>query len=472
VLVLVAFDFPSTLHIHSTTQFNNGKIIEHILLGNIVTALKKTEENQHWHNSTESNNSPPGRLHNAKNAPKETNVSRLGTETTPRASHDTSEMKNGNKTIFKVALIRSIAGEMANNMGFFANAYLQKLQLEAELNQNENAPVHFQVDIVAEHQDHPWKWQRAFQSMQCFEHLQLISVFGGRWDPLYDKVYQWQEAHLAPGSANTTVNLKSSALFVERSLDQMKRFDHIVLDRHRQSQQRLDMESNGNTALSIFNKLAASNTTMTLPFLRSAGGMTLGGMRFEVHLEDIRRFFTIKASCCGPQHLQPDPDATVFHLRNFITENKKHVTERGYVELDPHNTAHVLLGHLTPGSKVVVVSRYWNASNVQEYITAMTQRGLNATVLQPSESFALGSGIHDFCYLRSATKELIGTSKSTYVRWAALLGPNLQKATLYKVDKTPTPQLGETVQGSHISETWYPYKRQDLQHIRHVTVKQ
>lgn len=63
---------------------------------------------------------------------------------------------------------------------------------------------------------------------------------------------------------------------------------------------------------------------------------------------------------------------------------------------------------------------------VEPYVTALERRGLQVRVVEGQ------SGTEDFCFLLSAQKELVGTYKSTYVRWAAFLG-EAKRANLYEL---------------------------------------
>jgi hypothetical protein len=103
------------------------------------------------------------------------------------------------------------------------------------------------------------------------------------------------------------------------------------------------------------------------------------------------------------------------HLRNFKTEvNPETAAKRGFRELGPNQTARDLLGHLRQGDKVAVVSRFTN-EEVDKYLVAMRARGLRVRLIKGQTSR------QDFCFLRSAQKEMVGVSMSTYFYWAARL---------------------------------------------------
>jgi hypothetical protein len=87
----------------------------------------------------------------------------------------------------------------------------------------------------------------------------------------------------------------------------------------------------------------------------------------------------------------------------------------GFEELSPNKTAYELFAHLRPGDKIAITTRF-GGKHVEPYVSALNERGLNVRVVDGQ------SGTEDFCFLMSAQKELVGTSLSTFSRWAAYLG--------------------------------------------------
>lgn len=97
----------------------------------------------------------------------------------------------------------------------------------------------------------------------------------------------------------------------------------------------------------------------------------------------------------------------------------------GFEELSPNKTAFELFGHLNPGDKVAITTRF-GGKDVEPYVSALQGRGLQVRVIEGQ------SGTQDFCFLMSAQKELVGSLKSTFVTWAAYLG-DMKRANLYRV---------------------------------------
>jgi hypothetical protein len=85
-----------------------------------------------------------------------------------------------------------------------------------------------------------------------------------------------------------------------------------------------------------------------------------------------------------------------------------------------------LFGHLAPGDKGAIVSRF-PQEHAKEYVHALTERGLKVRFIQNQ------TGIQDFCFLRHAQKEMVGIAISTYFKWAALLS-NASRIVAYSVD--------------------------------------
>jgi hypothetical protein len=118
----------------------------------------------------------------------------------------------------------------------------------------------------------------------------------------------------------------------------------------------------------------------------------------------------------------------VQHFRNFVTEvGAKGVNLFGeFLESSPEQTASQLFGHLQPGEKVAITSRFVNNLTL-EYVRALEHRGLQVRVISNQ------TGLQDFCFLKRAQKELVGSSMSTFARWAAILG-DAQRVQLYVTD--------------------------------------
>jgi hypothetical protein len=187
-----------------------------------------------------------------------------------------------------------------------------------------------------------------------------------------------------------------------------------------------------------------------LPFIladQMVGWHTLD--RYRQRLVDWLAF---DYQACCPSDL-PRPDESVFHFRNFVTELKGATITLGFDELSPKQTAYELLGHLKPGNKVAITTRFDN-DVTQQYVKAMTDRALQVRVM------AGHSTTQDFCFLTKAQKELIGGQRSSFFAWAAYLGIHtngdgggIQKVRSYSVSPPAT-----TASSKHGMRSPYEWK--------------
>lgn len=110
----------------------------------------------------------------------------------------------------------------------------------------------------------------------------------------------------------------------------------------------------------------------------------------------------------------------------------------GFEELSPRKISEELLGNLKGGDQVAVTSRYINYA-VDNIVVALRARDMHVRVVTNQ------SAEEDFCFLKMAKKELVGMAKSTYVRWAGILG-DANLVRMYIVDSPVTRAKGHTLQ--------------------------
>lgn len=113
---------------------------------------------------------------------------------------------------------------------------------------------------------------------------------------------------------------------------------------------------------------------------------------------------------------------------------KKRYRVLGFEEMGANQTARDLFGHLRPGNKVAITTRF-GVESAAPLVRALEARGLTVRVV------ANQTGVEDFCFLKSAQKELIGIAKSTFFRWAAFLG-NCKTVRMYKLDSPAIRKKG------------------------------
>lgn len=144
----------------------------------------------------------------------------------------------------------------------------------------------------------------------------------------------------------------------------------------------------------------------------------------EKYYKQFQTFFQMDSSnkfCCKEK---PDIDETVVHIRGFVVEMPRVGKQPKFTELDPEKTANVLLSHLQPGDKVVLLGRFQSA--LEPYKEALEKRSISVRTITGQ------SGVQDFCFLMSTTKEIVGMISSTYAFWASLLSTSVKKVILYR----------------------------------------
>lgn len=93
-----------------------------------------------------------------------------------------------------------------------------------------------------------------------------------------------------------------------------------------------------------------------------------------------------------------------------------------------------LMGHLQPGQRIAITTRFANEPIVDKYVGAMKRQGFQVRVV------ANQTGVQDFCFLLRAKQELLGVAKSTYARWAAYLG-DADRVQLYALDNAGSKEF-------------------------------
>lgn len=202
---------------------------------------------------------------------------------------------------------------------------------------------------------------------------------------------------------------------------------------------------------------------LTMPFLYSDS--MDNNVLIDRYLPIFRQLFQINPACCPSQDRLPQPDESVFHFRNFAHEfHVNHSYDAPtFEEVTPNQTVHSLFSHVSEGDKVVIATRHYSDGGVggdhprgfsstdpdpivQAHVQALEERGIKVRVLgydledggndaagmARASSHGPTSGIHDFCFLLHAQKELVGNYRSTFSFWAAILG-KAHRALLYTI---------------------------------------
>lgn len=105
----------------------------------------------------------------------------------------------------------------------------------------------------------------------------------------------------------------------------------------------------------------------------------------------------------------------------------------GFEELSPRMISEKLLCNLTTGDKVAITSRLVDKP-VEDIADLLRARGIKVRLINgqlPEE---------DFCFLKNAEKELVGIAKSSFIKWAGILG-DAALVRLYSVDSLATRRI-------------------------------
>lgn len=134
----------------------------------------------------------------------------------------------------------------------------------------------------------------------------------------------------------------------------------------------------------------------------------------DLYYDQIRNLMQFNDSaCCGEV---PNVQDSVFHFRNYESEMpERRAYDMGFAELSPAKVAQEVFGTLEVNDRVAITTRIIN-QKAKNYVVALHERGINATIITDQSS------VKDFCFLKQAQKEVVGSARSTFVFWAALLG--------------------------------------------------
>lgn len=147
----------------------------------------------------------------------------------------------------------------------------------------------------------------------------------------------------------------------------------------------------------------------------------------------------------------------------------------GFEELSPKKIATELFSNLSSGDTVAIATRQIENDNENDDVEGsngrvssldmivgnMTQRNVTTRLVTGQ------TGVQDFCFLMNAQRDLVGTMRSSFVRWAAYLGNNNTQAVarLYTLD---SPGLRSKRGASYIRSRNVTWKNDELRRrIRH-----
>mmetsp|Transcript_35424 Transcript_35424/g.85901 ORF Transcript_35424/g.85901 Transcript_35424/m.85901 type:complete len:434 (+) Transcript_35424:3-1304(+) len=347
---------------------------------------------------------PPQRLHNRKPDNSATEQGYIKT----KQNHNQSIEAFINTVASKQAtIVIALSGEMANNLMHIAHG-IGLRELAKEL-------YNIDCNLVLRHhegrnnlQPKP-KWKLARNNIQeCFPKLAVWNFSEGNTPHFEEQTkaqvdwigkdrYDYLMAHI--NSYNNTE--------IEKGLDFLARTFFTDPKSPKQD------NSKGPIKLPYM----LSNTLFAMPLID----------KYYTQIRDMMAFDDSK--CCSRL---PKPNEYVFHFRNYESElirKRSRAYDKGYAELSPQKTATELFSCLNTGgndSKVAITTRFGN-QKARDQMEALLQAGIESYLVENQ------TAVEDFCFLKGANIELVGTAQSTFVFWAALLG-NATKCRLYLVD--------------------------------------
>jgi len=284
--------------------------------------------------------------------------------------------------VTNATIIVQLSGEMGNNLHKLAFARGLQIQLLGR---------DVSTNLILRHMDgddSKWKRARSFIS-RCFPKLSHLDFEAGNSQEYQDRQVQQKILY---GASVEGLKLKGKDdETVTRVLD------------HLQS-----LVNDGKFSTSSVGM--PKDAKIHLPFL--VADEMVDHEYLDRYRNDFRTFFDFDDdACCAAI---PEPDESVFHFRNFRQELKGVTKQRGFRELNPQQVATELFGQLQDGDKVAIVSRFKN-DITKQYVTALEDRNLNVRLISGQ------TPVEDFCFLKRAKKEMVGTEISSFFVWAAYL---------------------------------------------------
>ena len=295
-------------------------------------------------------------------------------------------------------IVIQLSGEMANQLCKLAFGYGLKWMLEDDHNITSN--------IILRHQENP-KWVTAHKSMRlCYPKIRTMDFSQGNTREFDDRQKQ-QDRWLGH---NDFHHLTSAS----RASESLNKFVRLISNT-RQLPPELPVDAN-----------------ITLPFIYADSHDSPSIVdRFFDRLKDLFEYDLENPKCCGPRALLNE---NAFHARGFLVEMPRVGKRLGFEELSPNKTVAELLKNHPRGGKIAVLGRF--PAFGQQYVDQMLSAGLDARLVETD------SGEQSFCFLMSVQGEIIGSSQSTFIKWASYLG-NASEARIYSLRSPERLALGK-----------------------------
>mmetsp|Transcript_1291 Transcript_1291/g.2730 ORF Transcript_1291/g.2730 Transcript_1291/m.2730 type:complete len:433 (+) Transcript_1291:114-1412(+) len=326
--------------------------------------------------------------------------------------NDMTSLRHLPPIVHNASMVIQLGGEMGNQLSMISVGLALRQQARY---------LGIHARIVLRHQDHS-KWMRAREATQtCFIKTKSMDFEAANTEE-FSQISKAQTDWLGKNNTFLFIDNESTNEDMDHSLKYWKE----VLDRQDRP--------------SVVLKNASP---VSVPHLFV--NRYIKNEQLDLHFDDIRDFFRFDHErCCK---LRASAEEIVLHMRLFLTEMPRRGRLLGFEELSPMKVANELFHNTNRGENITILSRF-SDHNVKPYKDALDAVGFQTRVLSGQE------GVEDFCYLMSATKEIVGTEQSSFFKFAAVLG-NATKARLYFVESPDTKEkLLSRFRGSGFDYQW------------------
>lgn len=191
---------------------------------------------------------------------------------------------------------------------------------------------------------------------------------------------------------------------------------------------------------------ATERVNQSSPVIVYSNHLALLDAYMDRYYEVYREYFAMNQTCCATL---PDDDEVVLHMRLFTKEMPRKGVQKGYEELSPKDLIEQALKPYATNTtkKIAILSRY--PDHLDEYVQALSDAGWNVRVL------ANQTATQDFCFLMNANT-MIGSVRSTFFFWAAVLSNTAQRVLAYSVD-SPAKRAWANDHNTTVLES-YPFQ--------------
>lgn len=302
------------------------------------------------------------------------NVSSVTNESSVADTYENSKIRSVSNG--PVTIVVQLSGELGNQLQKMANGFCIQHLIETKLG--------LKTEIKLRHQE-ARKWTHAMEwTKEAFPSFRPLD-FTAANTPDFKIVQNVQKSWLDQLRKENKLDMRgihrkySGVLHQQRNCDSKECFDALL----NMLNQTWYMEKPPT--------IDGLDTSFSIPHVYADTYMRDYCLDIIFSTPKFKEFFVVdeKQICKAT----PDPDETVFHFRNFLSEMPRGL-DKGFEELDANKTAKELFANHKPGEKVAIVSR--GGKNVNKYIEALeTIRGLKVRYIKGQ------TGNEDFCVGRT-----------------------------------------------------------------------